>query len=191
MACGASAGRRGIGSGQRAYHAGWSSFRGFHSDTTRPHADTNARINTRSHADTAAHINSACSTPQTPPTLGSKYLLYYLVAFLVGYREETFRELIKRLVDIILAPGNVKTAAPTIHDANPPQAPHGTPTPVTITGSGFTDTQSVKFGNSAAQFTVNGDGKLTATTPALASGGPVVLTVTTKGGSASIDFTFS
>jgi hypothetical protein len=62
---------------------------------------------------------------------------------------------------------------------------------VTITGSGFTDTQSVKFGNSAAQFTVNGDGKLTATTPALASGGPVVLTVTTKGGSASIDFTFS
>src|SRR5579864_2495573 len=50
------------------------------------------------------------STPQTPPTSSSKipannYLLYYLVAFLVGYREETFRELIKRLVDIILAPG--------------------------------------------------------------------------------------
>jgi hypothetical protein len=62
---------------------------------------------------------------------------------------------------------------------------------VTITGSGFTGTQSVKFGNSAAQFTVNGDGKLTATTPALQAGGAVVLTVTTKGGSASIDFTFS
>jgi len=131
------------------------------------------------------------STPQTPPTLSSKNLLYYLVAFLVGYREETFRELIKRLVDIILAPGNVKAAAPTIHDANPPQAPHGTPTPVTITGSGFTDTQSVKFGNTAAQFTVNGDGKLTATTPTLPAGGAVVLTVTTKGGSASIDFTLS
>jgi len=136
----------------------------------------------------------------TPPASGTQNptpnnkiptnLLYYLVAFLVGYREETFRELIKRLVDIILAPGNVKTAAPTIHDANPPQAPHGTPTPVTITGSGFTDTQSVKFGNSAAQFTVNGDGKLTATTPTLPAGGAVVLTVTTKGGSASINFTF-
>lgn len=118
-------------------------------------------------------------------------LLYYLVAFLVGYREETFRELIKRLVDIILAPGNVKVAAPTIQAVNPAQAPHGTPTPVIITGSGFTGTQSVKFGSSAAQFTVNGDGKLTATTPNLANGGPVILTVTTKDGSASIDFTFS
>jgi len=33
-----------------------------------------------------------------------KYILYYLVAFLVGYREETFREMIKRLVDLIFAP---------------------------------------------------------------------------------------
>jgi len=118
-------------------------------------------------------------------------LLYYLVAFLVGYREETFRELIKRLVDIILAPGDGKAAAPTIHDVNPAQAPHATPTPVTITGSGFTSTQSVKFGGSAAQFTVNGDGKLMATTPILQVGGPAVLTVTTKSGSASVDFTFS
>lgn len=131
------------------------------------------------------------STPQAPPTLSSKNLLYYLVAFLVGYREETFRELIKRLVDIVLAPGNVKATAPTIHDVNPAQAPHGTPTPVTITGSGFSDTQSVKFGNSTAKFTINGDGKLTATTPTLQAGGPVALTVTTKGGSASTDFTFS
>ncbi len=134
------------------------------------------------------------STPQTPATSSSKIpanLLYYLVAFLVGYREETFRELIKRLVDIILAPGNGSaTAAPTIHVVNPTQAPHGTPTPVVIAGSGFTSTQSVKFGTSAAQFTVNADGKLTATTPVLPSGGAVPLTVTTKGGSASIDFTF-
>ena len=118
-------------------------------------------------------------------------LLYYLVAFLVGYREETFRELIKRLVDIILAPGNVKATAPTIQNVNPIQAPHATPTQVVITGSRFTSTQSVKFGNSAAQFTVNGDGRLTATTPALAAGGAVLLTVTTKDGSASIDFTFN
>jgi cytoskeletal protein RodZ len=134
------------------------------------------------------------SGQQTPPASTPKIptnLLYYLVAFLVGYREETFRELIKRLVDIILAPGNVKAAAPTIHDVNPAQALHGTPTPVIITGSGFTGTQSVKFGSAAAQFTVNGDGKLTATTPTPPNAGPVVLTVTTKDGSASIDFTFS
>ena len=118
-------------------------------------------------------------------------LLYCLVAFLVGYREETFRELIKRLVDVILSPGNGGATAPTIHAINPLQAPHGTPTPVTITGSGFTATQSVKFGASAAQFTVNADGKLTATTPVVPAAGAVQLTVTTKGGSASIDFTFN
>jgi len=39
--------------------------------------------------------------------------------------------------------------------------------------AGFTDMQSVKFGNT------------------LPAGGAMVLTVTTKGGSASIDFTFS
>jgi hypothetical protein len=131
------------------------------------------------------------STPQNQPPKIPTNLLYYLVAFLVGYREETFRELIKRLVDIILAPGDVKATAPTIHDVNPAQAPHATPTPVIITGSGFTGTQSVRFGNSAAQFTVNGDGKLTATTPVLPAGGVVRLTVTTKDGSASIEFTFN
>jgi hypothetical protein len=30
------------------------------------------------------------------------YIIYYVVAFLVGYREETFRELIKRVTDMIL-----------------------------------------------------------------------------------------
>jgi hypothetical protein len=118
-------------------------------------------------------------------------LLYYLVAFLVGYREETFRELMKRLVDIILAPGTVKATAPTIQAVSPLQAPHATPTQVVITGSGFTGTQSVKFGSAAAQFTVNGDTRLTATTPVVAASGDVVITVTTKGGSASIDFTFN
>jgi len=133
---------------------------------------------------------SAQQTPPANPKIPTN-LLYYLVAFLVGYREETFRELIKRLVDIILAPGDGKAAAPTIHDVNPAQAPHATPTPVTITGSGFTSTQSVKFGGSAAQFTVNGDSKITATTPTPPTGGPAVLTVTTKSGSVSVDFTFS
>jgi hypothetical protein len=122
-------------------------------------------------------------------------LLYYLVAFLVGYREETFRELIKRLVDIVLAPGTVKPSGPNIHTVTPLQVSHATSTQVIITGSGFTGAQSVKFGNSPAQFTVNGDGSLTAMTPVLPAGGAypltVPLTVTTKGGSASIDFTFS
>jgi hypothetical protein len=146
-------------------------------------------------AGTATAIPTPTPTPTPPgsttPAKVPPNLLYYLVAFLVGYREETFRELIKRLVDIILAPGDGKAAPPTIHDVNPAQAPHGTPTAVTITGSGFTSTQSVKFGGSAAQFTVNGDSKITATTPTPPTAGAAVVTVTTKSGAASADFTFS
>lgn len=33
------------------------------------------------------------------------FVIYYVVAFLVGYREETFRDLIKRATDLILKPG--------------------------------------------------------------------------------------
>jgi hypothetical protein len=36
-------------------------------------------------------------------------LFYYLVAFVVGYREETARTLMKRVVDVILAPGGEPT----------------------------------------------------------------------------------
>ncbi|MDQ4143797.1 MAG: hypothetical protein M3198_08680 [Actinomycetota bacterium] len=32
------------------------------------------------------------------------YIIYFVVAFLVGYREETFRELVKRATDLILKP---------------------------------------------------------------------------------------
>jgi hypothetical protein len=143
---------------------------------------------------------SPTSTPQgsstpVPPTNskgpGSSNLLYYLVAFLVGYREETFRELIKRLVDVVLSPGNAATPAPSIHAVSPVSVPHNAPTDVTITGSGFASTQSVKFGSVAAKFKVDADGQLTVTPVALSAAGTVLLTVITKGGSASVNFTFS
>lgn len=138
-----------------------------------------------------AGILAVGSAPQPEPKDIPKNLLYYLVAFLVGYREETFRELIKRLVDVILAPGGAGAGAPTIHQIDPAQAPHSTATQVVITGSGFTGTKSVKFGNSAAQFTVNSDGQLTATTPLVAAPAAVPVTVTTKSGSATVQFNFS
>jgi hypothetical protein len=130
------------------------------------------------------------SPPPQPKTIPAN-LLYYLVAFLVGYREETFRELIKRLVDVILSPGNEDGSVPTVHVVSPPNVPHNVPTQVVITGSGFTKAQSVKFGQSVAQFAVNSDGQLTATTPAVPSAGAVPLTVTTKRGSATLQFTFT
>lgn len=42
------------------------------------------------------------------------YIVFYVVAFLVGYREETFRELIKRATDLILKPGTQSPAAPAV-----------------------------------------------------------------------------
>lgn len=138
-----------------------------------------------------AGILAVGSTPRSQPSAIPTNLLYYLIAFLVGYREETFRELIKRLVDLVLTPGGQEKALPAIHAVDPPQARHDLPTQVVIQGSGFTNTQSIKFGNSIAKFTVNSDGQVTATTPSVAAAGVVPLTVTTKNGSASLQFTFT
>jgi hypothetical protein len=135
-----------------------------------------------------AGVLAVGSAPQSD---GPKNLLYYLVAFLVGYREQTFRELIKRLVDVILSPGTSPGTLPNLHQANPPQAPHATPTQVVIAGSGLTGTQTVKFGSLVAQFTVNSDGQITATTPNGGAAGAVSLTVTTKRGSSTLPFTFT
>ena len=33
-------------------------------------------------------------------------IIYYLVGFIVGYREEVFRNLLSRLADVLLAPGD-------------------------------------------------------------------------------------
>jgi len=45
-------------------------------------------------------------------TVPKDFIVYYVVAFLVGYREETFRELIRRVTDMILKPGTAASAAP-------------------------------------------------------------------------------
>jgi hypothetical protein len=59
-------------------------------------------------------IQATGTTPTVTTTnTGSdsiKIITYLLVAFVVGYREETFRTLIKRVVDILLSPGDTVTA---------------------------------------------------------------------------------
>lgn len=42
---------------------------------------------------------------QTGTSQEKQPIVYFIVAFLVGYREETFRELIKRATDLLLSPG--------------------------------------------------------------------------------------
>ncbi len=128
--------------------------------------------------------STTSSTEQVPP----KYLLYYVIAFVVGYREEIFRALIKKVADVILTTNTSSGsgAAPVISSVNPTQGPAAGGTSVTITGSGLTDATSVKFGPSPAMnVTVVSDKQITATSPAGAAGTVVRITVTTKAGSST------
>ena len=59
-----------------------------------------------------------------------------------------------------------------------------------ITGSGFTGTTSVTFGSTTATFTVDNDGQITITVPAL-DAGDVVLTIVTPGGTITETITIS
>lgn len=66
-------------------------------------------------------VSSSGTTPKfldnpTDATTPAKdFIIYYVVAFLAGYREETFRELIRRVTDMILKPAvQSSVAAPQV-----------------------------------------------------------------------------
>jgi hypothetical protein len=80
-------------------------------------------------------------------------LFYYVVAFVVGYREQTFRELIKKVADVILTPPG--SSAPTITGAD--LTPNGA---IEVTGSGFVDLKVVKIGGSKVDYARSSDTKL-------------------------------
>jgi hypothetical protein len=115
--------------------------------------------------------------------------LYYLIAFLVGYREITFRDLIRRVSDVLFG-GSAGTAL-TITAANPSSAPYATPSQVVVTGSGFNQTSSVAFDKDLAnQVQVDSDTQLTVMTPKMSGVMDVHLTVRTKDASATYPFKF-
>jgi hypothetical protein len=130
------------------------------------------------------------STPNATTAGVPKNLLYYLVAFLVGYREETFRELIKRLVDLILAPASAG-AAPRITKLVPDTFAAAGGVPVVVSGSGFTGTTAVTFGSSSAAFHVDSDSQITAQLPSAGAAGQVTVTVKGKTGSATASFLYT
>lgn len=69
---------------------------------------------------------------------------------------------------------------PTLKTFSPSSGPVGTP--VTVTGSGLTQTTKVTFNGVSAAFTVSSDEQVTTTVPSGATSGRI--TITTKGGSA-------
>jgi membrane protease YdiL (CAAX protease family) len=113
-------------------------------------------------------------------------LLYYLIAFVVGYREQVFRELIKRVSDVILMPSAAAAVSvPVISGFTPAGGRTAGGETVTITGSGFTGTTAVTFGSvAAAAVRVASDTEVSVTTPP-GSAGRVNVTLTTGGGSAT------
>ena len=133
MACGASADRRGIGRGQRAYSPGWSSCRGFHTQL-----NTVPRRFQHQSQPLQPTSTQPVSTPQTPPTLRSKPALLSrrFPGWLPGRDVPRTDQAPSRHHSC--SRQRQRRPVPRSTTANPPQVPHGTPTPVTITGSGFT-----------------------------------------------------
>lgn len=126
----------------------------------------------------------AVGTPPNPTTSNvTKDLLYFLIAFVVGYREETFRDLITRLSDVVFSTGQGE-AKMTVSSAAPQTGAAAGGTLVTILGSGFDNTDNVRFGSAEAAFRIDGDGQLTVTTPAGQAGTTVNITVAGKSSSA-------
>lgn len=117
---------------------------------------------------------------------GSKFALYYIVAFLVGYREETFREMIKRLADVILTPPPARVASPILISVDPAAGSAAGGEPVTIRGTGLLGARVVNFGTTPApRLSQTSDAEIVAVTPPGAAGSEVPLTVITETGSVS------
>ena len=74
-------------------------------------------------------------------------------------------------------------AAPSVSGVSPGSGPVDGGTLVTITGAGLTDATEVDFGGVPADFVVDGDGSITAVSPA--GSGVVDVTVTTLGGTSA------
>ncbi len=134
-----------------------------------------------------AGILAVGTAPQTGAPSGGtvpKDLLYYLIAFVVGFREETFRELIKRLADVIFTPGNAATAL-SVSSMSPQTGPAAGGIAVTILGTGLGSTDAVRFGVSQAAFHVDGDSQITVTSPPGPAGTTASVTIIAKTEAAS------
>jgi hypothetical protein len=126
--------------------------------------------------------------PNSAQTGGAKNLLYYLIAFVVGFREDVFRRLIQRVADLIISPDPQAGGEPVIASISPAQAQSGQQTDVVIAGSSFTGATSVKLGGKSIPFIGQSDTQISASIPNTALKGPSTLVVTTSRGAVSRPF---
>ena len=124
------------------------------------------------------------SSPSPDSAGAAGNVFYFLVAFLVGYRERHFRELIKRLGDAVFTSKD-ETAGPTISGLSPAMGPTGGGTPVTITGADFANVSAVRFGDIPVKFKVVSSQQIDVpASPQVAQAGAVPVTVITEAGTA-------
>jgi hypothetical protein len=103
-----------------------------------------------------------------PGVANAQNLFYYVLAFIIGYREETARTLIKRVGDVIIGPGE-SNSSPTADTQTAITSAPATGTAgstITVTGTGLTNVQGVTFNGTEATFASQSDSQLTVEVPA-------------------------
>lgn len=132
-------------------------------------------------------------TTGTSAASNTKNLLYFVIAFVVGYREDIFRQLIKRFADVILTSSADAAPSPPVIESVDPQESLASALPirVVISGTGLTGTTAVKLAGVDLVFNVDSDTHITADVPAGATAGDKALAVTSPGGTVSTAFKVS
>ncbi len=96
-------------------------------------------------------------------------LFYYVLAFIIGYREQTTRALIERVADVVIGPGESATpaAGPAVPTSITKIAPRTGPggTEVRVTGTGLDNIEGVIFGDTEVAFGIDSETELTVTAP--------------------------
>jgi IPT/TIG domain-containing protein len=140
------------------------------------------------------------STTAATAVTNPKYLFYYLVAFIVGYREETARALVKRVGDVIIGPGAATTTTPGSTDTTTASAPSITnlepatgpaDTSVTVTGTGMSQVDGVTVAGAEVAFKAPSDTMLTFTIPGNGGGAVPVILALKDGTTLTTEFTYT
>lgn len=123
-------------------------------------------------------------------------VLYYVIAFFIGYKEAAFRELLARVGEVILRPAEstertAEAPALAVTSIEPPNAPAGTPTPVTIRGSGLGDATSVAFDGDEVTDIEATDRSIRLSTPTGTRGTVLVTVFAANGSTVQHEFEFT
>jgi hypothetical protein len=124
-----------------------------------------------------AGILAVQKSPQTGGSAtATSNFLYYVIAFAVGFREESFRDLLKKVLDLLIKPGGSAAAAKVTRSH--PNKGHASDD-IAMFGSGLSDVNLVTFGGVSATIKSADASKLVVEAPPHKTGGKVRVVVRT------------